>query len=69
MYHSGSHVDITLIYKDIYLDVGKYTMSFDAIGCNPQVVNGIKIQKIQIEKGTTATEYEPYIPSVKMLAH
>ena len=68
LYHGGSHVDITLIYKDIYLDVGKYTMSFDAIGCNPQVVNGIKIQKIQIEKGTTATPYKPYIPSVKMLA-
>lgn len=26
------------------------------------------ITKIQLEEGTTATEYEPYIPSVKMLA-
>lgn len=26
------------------------------------------ITKIQLEEGTTATEYEPYVPSVKMLA-
>ena len=31
-------------------------------------INTGTISKIQIEEGTTATPYEPYIPSVKMLA-
>lgn len=31
-------------------------------------INTGTVSNIQIEEGTTATEYEPYIPSVKMLA-
>ena len=42
-------------------DVNKVRFENDTTG-------GLYISCFQIEKGTTATEYEPYIPSVKMLA-
>ena len=70
--HNGSTSDVVFCYmriEDLGLNVSDYiTVSMDVDGYNPSVVGGLIVKNIQIEKGTTATPYEPYIPSVKMLA-
>jgi hypothetical protein len=40
----------------------------DVDGYNPSTAGGLIVKNIQIEKGSSATPYKPYIPSVKMLA-
>lgn len=45
-----------------------FTISDDVALMNLFSNSAITIKNIQIEEGTTATSYEPYIPSVKMLA-
>ena len=45
-----------------------FTISDDAVLINLFSHSAITIKNVQIEEGTTATAYEPYIPSVKMLA-
>lgn len=64
--HNGSQ-------KDIYIDIpftktGNFTISVYVSKNNPSTVGGLEIRDIQIEEGSVATSYEPYIPSVKMLA-
>ena len=45
-----------------------FTISDDAAFISLFSDSAITIKNVQIEKGTTATPYEPYIPSVKILA-
>lgn len=70
--HNGTTEDITFFVTQISyfgLEVGDtFTISMDVDGYNASVVGGLVVKNIQIEKGTQATPYEPYIPSVKMLA-
>ena len=65
--HSGSVKNLTVLFN-INLPAGTYTISIDIVKDNPSIVGGFEFKNIQIEEGTTATSYEPYIPSVKMLA-
>lgn len=63
--HNGSQ-------RDIYIDIpftktGNFTISLYVSKNNPSTVGGLEIKDIQIEEGTTATKYKPYIPSIKML--
>src|SRR5574344_811909 len=52
------------------LEVGDtFTISVDVDGYNPSTAGGLIVKNIQIEKGSSATPYEPYIPSVKTLTH
>lgn len=70
--HNGTTDDITFFITPISyfgLEVGDtFTISMDVDGYNPSTVGGLIVKNIQIEKGSSATPYEPYIPSVKMLA-
>ena len=70
--HNGSTKDIVFFIAQISyfgLKVGDtFTISIDVHEYNPSNVGGLIVKNIQIEKGTRATEYEQYIPSVKMLA-
>src|SRR5574344_1506538 len=65
-------VDIVLLITPISyfgLEVGDtFTISVDVDGYNPSTAGGLIVKNIQIEKGSSATPYKPYIPSVKMLA-
>ena len=53
--------------KEIPFSVTKDTHISIAIDTNNVVFNNTEI-KLQLEEGSVATDYEPYIPSVKMLA-
>ncbi len=70
--HNGTTDDITFFITPISyfgLKVGDtFTISIDVDGYNPSTIGGLIVKNIQIEKGSSATPYEPYIPSVKMLA-
>ena len=57
--HNGKTQDIIIISK--VLEAGKnYVVSFDIKNNDVQTVGGIEISNIQIEEGSTATDYEPY---------
>ena len=58
--HNGSSMDLRLRYP--LTEQGYYTVSFDVLSTNPSVLNGLQFENIQIEKGRTATPYEPYAP-------
>ena len=70
--HNGATKDIVFFIAQISyfgLKVGDtFTISIDVDEYNPSNVGGLIVKNIQIEKGTQATEYEQYIPSVKMLS-
>ena len=70
--HNGTTHDIQFFVTPISyfgLKVGDtFTISIDVDGYNSSTAGGLIVKNIQIEKGSTATSYEPYIPSVKMLA-
>lgn len=70
--HNGATADIVFFITPISyfgLEVGDtFTISVDVDGYNPSTAGGLIVKNIQIEKGSSATPYKPYIPSVKMLA-
>jgi hypothetical protein len=70
--HSGTTADIVFFITPISyfgLEVGDtFTISMDVDGYNPSTAGGLIVKNIQIEKGSSATPYKPYVPSVKMLA-
>ena len=62
MKHNGSvrDLEISTRLKDI-LELGKtYTVSLDILSNRPYIVGGLQISNIQIEEGSTATDYVPY---------
>lgn len=70
--HNGSSRDINIGMINI-IDIGLkendiITVHISVSSNDPTVVGGIVINELAIVKGSTFTEYEPYIPSVKMLA-
>lgn len=72
MKHNGSSNDIFIANFNIS-DFGLkendiITVHISVSSNDPTVVGGIVINELAIVKGSTFTEYEPYIPSVKMLA-
>ena len=60
--HNGSSNDLEIAYveKSSLTANTSYTLSFNLISNNPTTVNGLIISNIQLEKGSTATTYEPY---------
>jgi len=62
--HNGMKSDIIFLF-DLWqiLSPGEtYTMSFDVLSADPTTVGGIQLKDIQIERGSTATTYQPYNP-------
>ena len=55
-------------YNGVNKDGKSESITIQNISHKYLVVNATDISSIQVEKGTTSTPYEPYIPSVKMIA-
>ena len=55
-------------YNGVNKDGKSESITIQNISHKYLVVNATDISNIQVEKGTTSTPYEPYIPSVKMLS-
>lgn len=65
------NIDIEKNLNDEWTKITKvFTLGFDVnkIRFENDTTDGLYISCFQIEEGTQATDYEPYIPSVKMLA-
>jgi hypothetical protein len=59
--HNGSSRDLLYYLPLCNIEPNQdYTISFDLLSNDPTTIGGIQITNIQIEKGTTATDYEPY---------
>ena len=58
--HNGSERD--LFFNTPLTGEGYYTVSINVTSYNPTIVGGIVFNDIQIETGTQATPYEPYVP-------
>lgn len=56
--HNGYSKDVRIL--SILLEKGSYTFSFNVDGYDTSKAGGLIINDIQIELGSTATEYEPY---------
>ena len=72
MKHNGSSNDIFIANFNIsefgLKENDTITAHISVSSNDPTVVGGIVINELAIVKGSTFTEYKPYIPSVKMLA-
>lgn len=56
--HNGSAVDLVIEYP--FTKQGNFTISVDVVSANPSVVGGLVFKNVQIEEGTTMTDYAPY---------
>lgn len=59
--HNGSSHDFVLYFENsIDIKAGdELTLSFDVIGCDPSVENGLQIKNFKLEKGNKATDWTP----------
>jgi len=60
--HNGERFDFRIYTSTAVPEAGTYTVSFDVLSADPTTVGGVQIQNIQLERGSTATEYTPYNP-------
>ena len=62
--HSGSTKDFIL--RIPFEEVGTFTISVDITSANPTVIGGVVYKNIQVESGSTATSYEPYVDPLEI---
>ena len=58
--HNGYKQDIIIENINRIVRKGTYTISFDVASNNPSVEDGLLLHNIQLERGDTATDFEPY---------
>ena len=58
--HNGSTRDIVLFYIPVDIVTTPFTISLTVVAYDPTTVGGLVISDIQIEEGSTATDYTPY---------
>ena len=56
--HNGSNADLTINCP--WTRTGTWTISMDVVSNNPSVIDGLVLSNIQIESGSTATDWTPY---------
>ena len=56
--HNGSQRNLQLAYP--FTEQGTFTVSFDVTGYDPRTVGGLSFTNVQIESGSTATDFAPY---------
>lgn len=56
--HNGGIADLIVNYP--WTEQGTFTVSFNVTGYNPSVAGGLVFNDVQVEAGSTATDYAPY---------